>query len=148
MNEEEKEELNANLLNADTIDAIIIIGTNGKEYRIEKKLPVKAGNIFNTLMMLYGISDMPEDADEIIKRNEKMMEMTIATIIAGNQKKYPELNKEAIIGTEEKEGIFTEFEIGEIYNLYLSRWLEISNRKMRSKTKDKKKEAERKTEGV
>lgn len=142
-----KEDFEGNLLNAEMPDAIVIEGTDGNEYRIEKKLPVKAANIFNQYMSVWGLKD-PEGVEEIIKKSDAAIEYTIATMLAANKNKYPNLTKDNIIGDDEKPGIFTEYEIGVIFNIYFARWLEIANRKLRSETKppagDKKKETEAK----
>jgi hypothetical protein len=147
MGEEIKDDFEANILNADGVDSITIEGTNGKEYRIVKQLPVKAGNIFNSYMSLYGLKAEPETAAEISKAANMAFEYTVATIAAQNEKTYPDLTIENIVGTEESPGIFTEDEIGYIHYMYLEYWLKKANRKMRSKTKDnKKKETEGKKE--
>lgn len=133
MSEDIKEDFEANLLNADLPDAIIIEGKNGKEYRITENLPVKAGNIFNSYMSLYGLKDEPKTAEEISKAANMAFEYTIATIAAQNEKTYPELTVQAI------PEIFDEDDIGPIHYMYLSYWLKKANRKMRSKTEDKSK---------
>lgn len=142
MSESVKDDFEGNLLNADGVGAIIIEGSNGKEYRIEKKLPVKAGNIFNSYMSLYGLKAEPETAAEITKAANMALEYTIATLLAQNEKKYPELTEDNI--TE----IFDEDDFGPIHYMYLSYWLEKANRKMRSKAENKNKKKVVQDEGV
>ena len=155
MNEKETiqdEAVDSNLMNAEALDAIIIEGRDGKEYRITKALPVKAGNIFNQLIAKFGFKE-PSEVDDIIEVNNKMMEMLAAVIIAANHNKYPHLTRDLILGWEDEngdyqEGIFDEFELGTIYSMYLSRWIEMQKRRMKSKSISKKKAMVQGIEGV
>ena len=134
----EKIETDGNLLSAETIKSITITGTDKKDYVIERKLPVKAANIFGQYIAQYGF-ETPKEADKIIEQSNAAVEYTIATLLVQNEKKYPDLTRAKILGEDGEDGLFSEYEIGLLFNLYMSRWVEIATRRMKSETKDKKK---------